>query len=36
MNNHSLCAYAVTEMFNAGIPEMAIQDGSGHRFLDGL
>ena len=35
-NNHSLRAYAVTEMFNAGIPEKAIQDRSGHRSLDGL
>ena len=25
-SNHSLCAYTVTEMFNAGIPEKVIQD----------
>ena len=34
--NHSLRAYAVTEMYNAGIPEKVIQDRSGHRSIDGL
>ena len=34
--NHSLRAYAATEMFHAGIPEKVIQDRTGHRSLDGL
>ena len=34
--NYLLHAYAVTEMFNAEIPEKVIQDRSGHRSLDGL
>ena len=34
--NHSLRAYAATELFNAGIPEKVIQDRTGHRPLDGL
>ena len=28
--NHSLRAYATTEMFKAGIAEKVIQDGTGH------
>ena len=34
--NHSLRAYAATELFRAGIPEKVIQDRSGHRSLEGL
>ena len=34
--NHSLRAYAATELFNAGVPEKVIQDRTGHRSLDGL
>ena len=34
--NHSLRAYAATELFNAGVPEKVIQDCTGHRSLDGL
>ena len=34
--NHSLRAYAATELFRAGIPEKVIQDRSGHRTLEGL
>ena len=34
--NHSLRAYAASELFNAGIPEKVIQDRTGHRSLDGL
>ena len=35
-SNHSLRAYAATELFQAGIPEKVIQDRTGHRSLDGL
>ena len=35
-SNHSLRAYAVTELFNAGVPEKVIQDRTGHRSLEGL
>ena len=35
-SNHSLRAYAATELFQAGIPEKVIQDWTGHRSLDGL
>ena len=31
--NHSLRAYAATELFNAGISEKVIQDRTGHRSL---
>lgn len=34
--NHSLRAYAATELFSAGVPEKVIQDRTGHRSLDGL
>ena len=34
--NHSLRAYAATEMFNAGVPEKVNQDRSSYRSLDGL
>ena len=34
--NHSLRAYAATELFSAGIPENVIQDRTGHRSLEGL
>lgn len=34
--NHSLRAYAVTELFKAGIPEKVIQDRTGHRSIEGL
>ena len=34
--NHSLRAYAATELFNAGISEKVIQERSGHRSLEGL
>ena len=34
--NHSLRAYAASELFNAGVPEKIIQDRTGHRSLDGL
>ena len=34
--NHSLRAYAATELFQAGIPEKVIQDRSGHCTLEGL
>ena len=35
-SNHSLRAYAATELFQAGISEKVIQDQTGHRSLDGL
>ena len=35
-SNHSLRAYAATELFQAGISEKVIQDRTGHRSLDGL
>lgn len=34
--NHSLQAYAATELFNAGIPEKVIQNRTGHRSIKGL
>ena len=34
--NHSLRAYLSTEMYNAGILENVIQDGSRHWSIDGL
>ena len=34
--NHSLRAYAASELFNAGVAEKVIQDRTGHRSLDGL
>ena len=34
--NHSLRAYAASELFNAGILEKVIQAPTGHRSLDGL
>ena len=34
--NHSLRAYGVTSMFQAGVPEKLIQQRTGHRSLEGL
>jgi len=34
--NHSLRAYAMSTLFQAGIPEKVIQDHTGHKSLDGL
>ena len=34
--NHSLRATGITSLFQAGLPEKAMQDRSGHRSLDGL
>ena len=34
--NHSLRAYAATELFQAGVSEKVIQNRSGHRSLEGL
>jgi hypothetical protein len=36
LTNHSLRAYATTELFQAGIEEKVIQDRTGHRSLSGL
>ena len=34
--NHSLRAYAATELFQAGVSEKVIQNRSGHRSLEDL
>ena len=34
--NHSLCATAVTRMYNTGVPEKIISDISGHKSLKAL
>ena len=34
--NHSLRAYAATELFQAGVSEKVIQNRSGHPSLEGL
>ena len=34
--NHSLQAYAATELFQAGVSKKVIQNRSGHRSLEGL
>ena len=34
--NHSLCATAVSRMYNSGVPEKIITEKSGHRSLSAL
>ena len=34
--NHSLCAYGVTQMFGANVPEKLMTERSGHHSNDGF